>query len=138
MDNRFLADYGSACKMSVDGTNFKIQQPQIFETKWFSHKFKGPGLRYEVALNIQTGDIVWSHGPFPPGAHMDLAIFLQGLAHKLEPGERVEADKGYGGGQGLLTVPTQLFVQGPYSDVLRQTCAQGMSCVMVGSKYSRF
>ena len=78
--------------MSVDGTDFKIQQPQIFDKKWFSHKFKGPGLRYEVALNIQTGDIVWSHGPFPPGAHTDLAIFLQGLAHKLKPGEKVKAD----------------------------------------------
>ena len=83
--------------MSVDDTDFKIQQPQIFDKKWFSHKFKGPGLRYEVALNIQTGDIVWSHGPFPPGAYTDLAIFLQGLAHKLEPGERVEANKGYRG-----------------------------------------
>ena len=94
LENIFLADNGSACKMSVDGTNFKINQPQNFETKWFSHKFRGTWLHYKVALNIQTGDIVWSHGPFPPGAHTDLAIFLQGLAHKLKPGEGVEADKG--------------------------------------------
>ena len=91
--------------MSVDGTDFKINQSQNFETKWFSHKFRGPGLRYEVAINIQTGNIIWSHGPFPPGADTDLAIFLQGLALKLEPGERVEADKGYRGLQRFVDCP---------------------------------
>ena len=62
--------------MSVDGTNLKINQPQNFKKKLFSHKFRGPGLRYKIALNIQTGDIVESHGLFPPGAHMNRAIFL--------------------------------------------------------------
>ena len=97
MENKFLADNGSACKMMVDGTNFKINQPKNFKKKWFSHKSRGAGLSYEVALNIQTGDIVWSYGPFPPGAHTDLAIFLQGLAHKLKQDERVEADRDYQG-----------------------------------------
>ena len=50
--------------------------------------------RYEAVLNIQTGYIVWSLGPFPPGSHTDL---LQCLAHKLKLGDRVEADKGYRG-----------------------------------------
>ena len=67
--------------MSVDGTDFKINQPQNFDKKWFSNKFKGPGLRYEIALNIQTGNIIWTHGSFPPGAYKD-------LAQKLKPGER--------------------------------------------------
>ena len=43
-----------------------------------------------------------------------------------------------GVGQGLLTVPTQMLVRGPYSELLRQICAQGMSCATVGSKNSRF
>ena len=113
MENRFLADNGSACKMSVDGTDFKINQPQNFEKKWFSHKFRGPAVRYEVALNIQTGDIVWSHGPFQPGEHTDLAIFLQGLAHKLKPGERVEADRGYRGWPRFVDCPNTNVGSGP-------------------------
>ena len=87
LENIFLANNGSACIISVDGTNIKINQPQKFEKKWFSYKFRGPGLRYEFALNIPTGGIVWSRGSFPPGAHMDLAIFVQGPAHELELGE---------------------------------------------------
>ena len=27
--------------------------------KWYSHKYEGPGVRYEAAINIQTGDIVY-------------------------------------------------------------------------------
>ena len=99
--------------MSVDGTNFEINQPQNFDKKWFSHKFKGPGLRYEVALNIQTGNIVWSHGPFSPGAYTDVAIFLQGLAHKLEPGKRVEADRGYWGWPRFIDCPNTNVGSGP-------------------------
>ena len=56
-------------------------------------------------MNIQKGNIVWSHGPFPSGAHTDLAIFLQGLTHKLKPGERVEADKGYRGWPRFVDCP---------------------------------
>ena len=65
---------------------------------FYSHKFKGPGLRYEVALSIQTGDIVWINGPFPAGAWPDINIFRHGLKWMLkEAGERCEADKGYRG-----------------------------------------
>jgi hypothetical protein len=39
----------------VDGTDFRINEPTDFSTKWFSHKFKGPGLRYEVAISIKGG-----------------------------------------------------------------------------------
>ena len=81
--------------MSVDGTDFKICNQTPFSRKWYSHKFNGAGLRYEVALNIQTGHIVWTNGPFPPGQCSDLGIFLQDLRGKLAPGERVEADLGY-------------------------------------------
>ena len=43
-----------------------------------------------------------------------------------------------GVGQGLLTVPTQMLVQGPYSELLRQTCARGISCATVGSNHASF
>ena len=83
--------------MTVDGTDFRIQQPHPFNKKWYSHKFKGPGLRYEVAVCIQTGDVVWINGPFPCGKWPDLKIFQLRLKHMLGPEEKVEADDGYRG-----------------------------------------
>ena len=93
--------------LTVDGTDFKIQQPTVFSTRWFSHKFKGPGVRYEVAVSIKGGDICWTNGPFPCGAWPDISIFRSGLMEKLRPGERVEADRGYRGQADKVRVPDQ-------------------------------
>lgn len=82
---------------SVDGTDFQIYEPTPFNPGWYSHKFKGPGLRYEVALAISTGDIVHINGPFPCGNYPDITIFRSKLKQMLEDGEMVEADRGYRG-----------------------------------------
>ena len=55
----------------------------------------GPGLRYEIALAIRSGLIVWINGPFPCGAYPDSLIFEMRLKDKLGENERVEADEGY-------------------------------------------
>ena len=89
--------------MSVDGTDFKIQEPIPFSTKWYSHKFKGPGVRYEIGVTISTGHIVSSHGPFPCGEFPDLKIFRQGMRNNLGPGEKVIADDGYRGDSKVCT-----------------------------------
>ena len=36
------------CKVfvSIDGTDFRIQEPSPFSSSWYSHKFKGPGVLY--------------------------------------------------------------------------------------------
>ena len=81
--------------MSVDGTDFRIAMPYVKE--YYSYKFKKCGLRYEVGINIQTGDICWWYGPFEPGEWNDEMIFKSCLEGSLEPGERVETDKGYRG-----------------------------------------
>jgi DDE superfamily endonuclease len=96
----------------VDGTDFHIRQPSLktdkikklskedrkaYRKSWFTHKFNGAGLRYEVGICIATGNIVWVNGPFKPGIFNDLAIFKNKLIHYLIPGEQVEADKGYYG-----------------------------------------
>jgi DDE superfamily endonuclease len=94
-ENRLEDDVDNDCLVSVDGTDFKIQEPQLFNPAWYSHKFNGPGVRYEVGLAIRTGHIVWINGPFPCGDYSDVTIFRLGLAHYLDVGERVEADKGY-------------------------------------------
>ena len=62
---------------------------------YWDYKFKGPGLRYEVAICLRTSDIVWSYGPHLPGLYNDLQIFRMNMIHELELGERAEADDGY-------------------------------------------
>ena len=46
-----LAPRGTNTFISLDGTDFRIPEPTVFDPKWFSHKFNGPGLRYEIALH---------------------------------------------------------------------------------------
>ena len=78
--------------MSVDGTDVPIPERG---PDWYSYKFRGSGLRYEVALGIMTGDICWMSGPHQPGKLNDLEIFRKSLRSWLDPFERVEADDGY-------------------------------------------
>ena len=100
-EKRKKGDIGNDCLVSVDCTDCPIEEPHPFETnwskRWYSHKFKGAALRYEVAISIVGGDVVWVNGPFPPGLFNDVDIFKQGLATFLERNERVEADGGYVG-----------------------------------------
>lgn len=60
--------------VSLDGTDFRIREPQPFNKKWYSHKFKGPGIRYEIGISIVEGDIVWAVGGVPCGEWSDLKI----------------------------------------------------------------
>jgi hypothetical protein len=81
----------------VDGIDCQIEEPIPFSRKWYSHKFSGPGVRYELGVAINTGDIVSLHGPFPCGEYPDITIFRLGLKTMLGPGEKVIADRGYRG-----------------------------------------
>ena len=61
-ENRKLRDMGNDCFVSVDGVDFEITEPypyeRVWSKRWFTPKFKGPGVRYEVAICILTGEIV--------------------------------------------------------------------------------
>lgn len=37
---------------SVDGVDFRINRKRPFDPRWFSNKFKGPGLRHEVRVSF--------------------------------------------------------------------------------------
>jgi len=91
-----MRNLGNWSLVTVDGTDCPIQEPHPFSTQWYSHKFKGPGLRYELAVCILTGYIVWYFGPFPAGKS-DLQIYRIRLKTILGPNEKVVADKGYRG-----------------------------------------
>jgi hypothetical protein len=86
---------GQSCFVSLDGTDFKIHEPTPFSSKWYSHKFNGPALRYEIGLCIRTGIIVWAHGGYPAGQWSDLRIARNLYIYFVEPGELTLADKGY-------------------------------------------
>lgn len=104
-ENRKINDIGNDCLSSVDGVDCSRTWPSYYNHKgklkkdkrYYTHKFKAGGLRYEVALSIRSSDIVWIAGPYLPGIWNDLAIFRLGLMYMLEDGERIEADDGYKG-----------------------------------------
>jgi len=77
--------------VSVDGTNFQVEESG---KQWFSHKFKKPGVHYEVAVAIKSGHIVSIKGPLLCGEWPDITTFLTALVHYLDDGERAEADDG--------------------------------------------
>jgi hypothetical protein len=83
--------------VSVDGTDCQIEEPRIphFSPKFYGHKFNRAGVRYEVAVCIRSGWIVWINGPFPCGEWNDLKIAKFGLIPCLDEGELFIADNGY-------------------------------------------
>jgi hypothetical protein len=97
-DNRKQGDLGNDCLVSVDGTDCPVPQQRSLAPKpFFSHKFRGHGLRYEITICIIAGDIVSIVGPFPCGNWLDIEIFCYFLKGMLDRFERVEADDGYVG-----------------------------------------
>jgi hypothetical protein len=90
----------------VDGTDCPIQEPTKFSGRWYSHKFKGAGLRYELGISIQTGWIVWKNGPYPCWAFPDIKIARHKLVKELLPGEKYVADRVYFDGGQFADTPT--------------------------------
>jgi hypothetical protein len=84
------------CLVSVDGTDFKIREPFPFNKAWKSPKAAGAAVKYEVAVSIFSGDIVWINGPHV-GSKNDVTIFRERLRQKLAPNEMAEVDAGYKG-----------------------------------------
>ena len=84
------------CHVSVDGTDFQIGEPTPFDKCWKSPKAKGAAVKYEVAVSIFMGDIVWIYGPHV-GSKSDIKIFNEKLRKMLKPQEMVEVDAGYKG-----------------------------------------
>ena len=95
LENRFKnAQEGDQTFITVDCTDCSIEEPHPFCHVYFSHKYRGPAYKYEVAVSICGGDIVWVSGPWP-GAIPDKEIFSFHLAKYLGDDEKAEADNGY-------------------------------------------
>jgi hypothetical protein len=101
-------DVGNDCLMTIDGTDFRIQQKGAARkgNLFGSHKYAGKSaLRYELGVDILAGNFVWVEGAYPAGAWNDIKIFNNVLSRCLEPGERVEADNGYVGHADKIKCP---------------------------------
>ena len=95
------------CFVSVDGIDFSIDEPERpMNPKWYSHKLNRAGIRYELAVAIHTGWIIWSNGPFPAGEYSDLTIVRQSLNHCLCNNECYIADGGYRDGYQWAITPS--------------------------------
>jgi hypothetical protein len=102
----------------VDGTDYKIAE---HGPAFSSHKFAmKSGLRYEIAICILTGDIVWLNGPFPCGRNNDLTIFRSSLMSHLAQAERVEADDGYLGEAPLHVKCPKSFTNPQETEAMQQ------------------
>lgn len=62
-----MLDTGNQALVTVDGTDMPCEM--LFDKRFYSHKFNGNGVRYEVGVCIATGDIVWISGPFRCGVN---------------------------------------------------------------------
>lgn len=108
---------GNVCTISVDGVDFAIMEPRPNwnnKRRWsgyFSEKFNGPGLRYEIGMCISTGNFVWVNGPFP-AAYSDLQIFRKDLIDEMGEGEKVVADQGYNGEKDYIVTSKYLRKMG--------------------------
>ena len=95
----------------MDGVDFKITEPQPFSSQWWSHKFNGPALRYEISVSIHSGKFSSIYGPYPPGPFPDLNIFRENLKRKLRANEKAVADRGYRDNKCIT--PINLFGMNP-------------------------
>lgn len=131
-ENRYAGNTGNVCLVTVDGTDFPIYEPNPFWKGWWSHKFNGPGLRYEIAICIVTGHIVWVNGPFPCGAYSDIGIFRLNLRQMLDEGEMVIADRGYSGEPQHILTPYHLLAE--QDAALRKTASVARSRHETGNR----
>jgi hypothetical protein len=75
----------------VDGIDCRIREPRkIPSTEWYSHKFGGPGLTYELGIAIHQQKLVWIRGPERSGKG-DLQNFRaqNGLKSKIPGGKKL-------------------------------------------------
>jgi len=69
-------------------------------------RFVSGGLSYEIGVCIQTGHVVWVHGPFRCGQN-DITTSRQAVLLALNKGEKVEADLGYKGEDIKINTPNE-------------------------------
>ena len=83
--------------MAIDRLYFSICKPFPFSKKWYSHKFEGPALTYEIAVAIRSGDIVWAYGGYLASKYPDDVMACKAFMNVIDRdlNEHVIADDKY-------------------------------------------
>jgi hypothetical protein len=92
---------------SIDGTHCLIEEPRKFpDSKWYSHKFHGPGLTYQIVLSLHESKVLSIIGPYPAG-NSDLTVYRMrdGIKHMIPHGSRLIGDRGYVGEPETISTP---------------------------------
>lgn len=80
--------------IAVDGMDVRTTERYPFHSGNYSHKFNGPGKRFEICTDMD-GNIVKTSGPYAPGFNPDDVIFLQDTMAALDIDEKCEGDSLY-------------------------------------------
>jgi hypothetical protein len=68
------------------------------DARWYSHKFHGPSVAYELGIAICSNQLVWIKSPFKAAEH-GITLFGKpdGLMSKIPAEKRVIGNSGYTG-----------------------------------------
>jgi len=84
--------------ISVDGVQCRFHEVKhdtlSKDPKYYAHKFKGPGLGYEIALHLWESRMVWLRHSERTGWN-DITVYRQQLKTMIPDGKKVIADGGY-------------------------------------------
>jgi DDE superfamily endonuclease len=92
---------------TIDGTHCRISEPRGNPSaKHFSHKFKGPGVAYEIVIHVRSQKILWVSGPYQAGMpDVEMPRQPDGILTKIPAGKKIIADKAYRGEANKLSTP---------------------------------
>ena len=62
-----------------------INEPTPFNACRYSHKFRGPCIRYEICISVEVPKICRANGPWPCGSYSDCRIFSRGIEKTFKP-----------------------------------------------------
>ena len=83
--------------LTVDGVHFATKECRKDpSSSWYSHKFKGPGVTYEIGISIWENKLVWVNGPYRAGKN-DIGMFrdVDGLQSKIPENKFALGDSAY-------------------------------------------
>ena len=81
--------------MTVDCSDFQIEEVDPFDPDLWSFKCNGMGLRYKIGICIANGLIVWLNGPYKPRRWVNISIFWHRMRWPLREGEWIVGDLVY-------------------------------------------
>jgi DDE superfamily endonuclease len=93
---------------TVDGTHCRIyEQRKDPSPKWFSQKFNGPGLTYEIIIDVRRQQVLHINGPHEAGQN-DIGVFRkpEGVSDRIPAGKKLIGDKGYRGEPDKISTPS--------------------------------